>query len=307
MVRVVFFDLGLTLIDAHERPFPHVTEALRMIQQFVTPDGKPIVTALVSDFDMPAPPATPAKVRAIFERYVAILDRTGLRPFFEPVRRRVTLSTHAGVFKADRRIFETALTRLRMTAALEDCLFITENPAHVSAARTQLNMRALQFRSGASTEFDFDDWLQAPAMIAHMVGGADSRNTEAAIRGFLNIAHAFDLDTIDGPQPGSATTSVRGTLWKSIGASRGNEVDAVLAPFPGTGEVTRGPAGEIRTVRLTEPASHDAAEALSFVRSLTQHGQIEGSSGPLGDQSTHAIEIDDQGRRKLVRKRFRAI
>jgi hypothetical protein len=305
MIRVVLFDLGLTLIDPQNRPFPHVIDALRAIQPFVTADGKPIVIALVSDFDMPDPPATPAKIKIIFDRYLAILDGTGLRPFFEPAGRHITLSTHAGVSKPDRKIFETALKRLQVTATLEACLFITENAAHVQAARTQLNMASLQFRSSASADFDFDDWLQAPPLIAHMVGGTDDRNTEAAMRRFLNINHAFDVNAIERSRTGGTTVHVRGTLWKPVGRLHGTE--EVLAPFPTKGDVTYGSAGEIRAVRFTEPDSSELADAASFVQSLTEHGQMEGSSGPLGDQSTHAIETDDQGRRRVVRKRFRTI
>jgi FMN phosphatase YigB (HAD superfamily) len=86
-----------------------------------------------------------------------VLDETGLRPLFEPVQRRVTLSTHAGVCKPDPRIFTMALARLRSKAGLDECLLITENPGHIEAARTRLRMSALRFRSGASPQFDFED------------------------------------------------------------------------------------------------------------------------------------------------------
>lgn len=172
MIRVVLFDLGLTLIDERNRPFPHVREALKTIQSFTTVKRKPLVLGLVSDFDLPAPPATPAKIAAIFDRYLALLDPTGLRPFFEPVQRRVTLSTHAGVLKPDRKVFDTALRRLRVKAPLKECLFITENRDHIRAVRTRLHMSTLNFRSGDSAEFDFDDWLQAPPMIAHVIDPA---------------------------------------------------------------------------------------------------------------------------------------
>jgi hypothetical protein len=308
MIRVVFFDLGLTLIDAQNRPFPHALEALTTIQSFATADGKKLLTALVSDFDLPAPPATPAKIKAIFERYLAVLDGTGLRPLFEPVARRVTLSTHAGVMKPDRRIFEKALARLRSKATLKECLFITENPAHVRAARTKLRMSALQFRSGAPASFAFDDWLQAPPMVAHLLGAASGPNAEAALRHHLSHAHGFDLHAVEGPHRGTKT-SVRGTVWKPVGKSAGDALADVHAPFPVEGEVTRGPAGQIRSVRLGEPAPSEVTEAAALVRSLARHGQIEGS-GPrrVGTSaSTHEIETDDRGRRTLVRKRFRAI
>jgi FMN phosphatase YigB (HAD superfamily) len=183
MIRVVLFDLGLTLIDSRDQPFPHVKEALTTIQSFTTAHGKKLLTGLVSDFDLAAPPATPAKISAIFSRYLAVLDGTGLRPFFEPVQRRVTLSTHAGVLKPDRKVFETALARQRSKASLKECLFITENQDHIRVARTALRMSALQFRSDASTTFDFDDWLQAPAMVAHLIDAGGGSNAEDAPRG----------------------------------------------------------------------------------------------------------------------------
>ena len=43
MIRVVFFDLGLTLIDAQNRPFPHVEDALATIQSFKTADAKKLL------------------------------------------------------------------------------------------------------------------------------------------------------------------------------------------------------------------------------------------------------------------------
>jgi hypothetical protein len=276
MIRVVLFDLGLTLIDQENRPFPHVVEALRTIQSFTSAEGKKLLSGLVSDFDRPAPPATPAKITAIFNRYLAMLDGTGLRPSFEPVERRVTLSTHAGVTKPDRKIFEMALRRLRSKASLKECLFITENGDHVRAARSDLGMTALQFRSRGSRTFDFDDWLQAPPMVAHLVGGAGGPNAEAALRRHLSHSHGFDLQEVD-------------------------------APFSVEGEVTRGPEGQVRAVRLAEPALSDVAEAASLVRSLARHGQIQGSGTEHMGAATHDIETDDRGRRKLVRKRFRAI
>jgi hypothetical protein len=306
MIRVVLLDLGLTLIDSQNRPFPHVKEALTTIQSFTTARGKKLLTGLVSDFDLAAPPATPAKITAIFNRYLAVLDGTGLRPIFEPVQRRVTLSTHAGVPKPNRKIFETALARLRSKALLRECLFITENQEHIRVARTALRMSALQFRSSASSTFDFDDWLQAPAMVAHLIDAAGGFNAEAALQHHLSHSHGFDLRAVEGPEHGG-TTTVRGTLWKPVGKSAGVELADVHAPFSVEGEVTRGPAGQIRVVRLAEPASTDVMEAALLVRSLARHGQIRGSGAQRAEAATHDIETDDRGFRKLVRKRFRAV
>lgn len=169
MIRIVMFDLGLTLIDEQNRPFAHVPEAVTAISKLKTSDRKPLQCCLVSDFTMATPPVTPKKIRPRFEEYLEVLDQTGLRPLFEPVDRRVTLSTHANAFKPDRAVFETALRRLRSRATLDECVLITENTAHIKAARTTLRMQALQFSATSSQPFDFDDWAQAPAMVARLV------------------------------------------------------------------------------------------------------------------------------------------
>jgi hypothetical protein len=306
MIRVVFFDLGLTLVDSQQRPLPHVKEALQIVQSFTDARGRPLALGLVSDFEMPEPPSTLAKIASIFDRYLAILDGTGLRPFFEPVEKRVTLSTHANALKPDRKVFATALKRLGLKVSLKECLFITENHEHVQAARTKLKMSALQFRSESSPEFDFEDWLQAPPMIAHLVTQKGGANSETALSAHLRLAHGFDMQAAD--QSKSAhMANVRGTIWKPLGEAAGGDLANVHMPFAVDGKVTRGPAGDIRKVTLTEPTAGDVNEAAVLARSLAQHGQIEGWPAGPGGAATHRIETDDQGRRKLVRKRFRAV
>src|SRR5882724_3582878 len=108
MIRVVMFDLGNTLVDDAGHPFAHVARALPAIMSMRSAGGKALATCLVSDFTLAAPPATAAKVKPLFAQYLALLDATGLRPLFEPVARRVTLSTHAGVNKPDRALFQMA-------------------------------------------------------------------------------------------------------------------------------------------------------------------------------------------------------
>jgi FMN phosphatase YigB (HAD superfamily) len=162
MIRVLLLDLGETLVDAADRPFPGVPEALAAVRKFKAANGKPLLCCLVSDFTMPHP-RTAKAIDAAFKEYVKILDGVGLTRFFKPVGRRVTLSTHAGVFKPDRRVFETALRRARSGAGLSECLFITENKAHVKACR-KLGMDALQFGK------DFKNWADAPPLIAGRIG-----------------------------------------------------------------------------------------------------------------------------------------
>jgi FMN phosphatase YigB (HAD superfamily) len=176
MIRVVIFDLGGTLIDANNHPFPHAIDALTAIAGFMNADGKLLRSCLVLDFTMVTVPVTVAKVTAIFNQYLEILDGTGLRPFFEPAKKRVTLSTHAGSMKPDKKIIAKSIERLGVAVALKDCLFITENAEHVEKARTQLHMQALRFRVPGSAHFDFEDWSQAPALVAHLVAPQHFKN-----------------------------------------------------------------------------------------------------------------------------------
>jgi hypothetical protein len=148
MTRVLMFDLGMTLLDADDRPFPHVTDVLSALA------SRPVKSCLVSDFDMALTPAVALR------RYVAILDAAGLRPFFEPVSKRVTLSNHAGVSKPNRKIFEKALQRLGASSVpFSECLFVTENADHIEAVRSRLRMQVLHFG------VDFTDWATFPDLL----------------------------------------------------------------------------------------------------------------------------------------------
>jgi len=160
MIRVLLLDLGDTLVKSStNKLFPGVPAALSAVRKLKAADGKKLVACLVSDFTMPQP-RTPEAIDAAFSEYLKVLRRLDLTRFFKPVSERVTLSTHAGVLKPDRRVFETALRRARRSdAGLSECLFITENRSHVKACRA-MGMDALQFG------VDFKKWADAPPLIA---------------------------------------------------------------------------------------------------------------------------------------------
>jgi FMN phosphatase YigB (HAD superfamily) len=164
MIRALLLDLGDTLIDSQHgnEPFPGVKDALGVLQKLETADHTPLVLCLVSDFTMPVP-RTEAAIAAAFADYLEILDRTGLRSFFEPVDERVTLSTHVGVGKPDAAVFKAALKRAKVDAPITEAMFITENPDHIEACR-DLHMTALQFG------VDFNTWSAAPPLIAQRIG-----------------------------------------------------------------------------------------------------------------------------------------
>jgi hypothetical protein len=304
MIRVVMFDLGETLVDAHQRPFDHVREALTAIASFRTADSKPLRSCLVSDFTLVTPPITPAKVRPVFEEYLAILGTTGLRELFEPVGKRVTLSTHVGVNKPDRAVFTKALSRLQSRAALTECLFIAENTDHIRAVRQTLGMTTLQFEAPGVTHFDFDDWSQAPALIAHLVDPHQPDNLHGAVQAHL-AAHG--VETVSAQAMGtSGKVHVAGNIWHKVPVPGHPELDDVHVAVPVAGELTLGRTGKLTGNLPKQPNEEQLAEARAFVGSLAAHGQIEGVVRGPNRGATHAIEVDAQGRRKLVRKRFSA-
>lgn len=157
MIRVLMLDLGDTLIDDTDVAFPNVKDALTTISKFKTGSGDRLPMCLVSDYTMAGGTVS---VDKIFKEYVGVLDGAQLTGFFQPVDHRVTLSTHAGVYKPDRKIFEKALQRLCSAAKLSECLFITENGDHIKACK-KLGMKTLQFGKKA----DFADWAKAPDLI----------------------------------------------------------------------------------------------------------------------------------------------
>ena len=305
MIKVIMFDLGDTLIDASNRPLPHVKEALAAIAKFKTSSGKLVRSCLVSDFTMMLPPATAAKLAAIFRDYLAVLDQAGLRAMFEPVQRRVTLSTHAGVMKPDRRVFEVALQRLGSKASLSECLFITENTAHIKHVHTLLKMLTLRFRSADANRFDFDDWAQAPALIAHLLGATPVANMQAAVQAFL-AAQNIELLSVEEIEP-TGSIQFSGKTWCPISAPDMDDLRDLYVSLPITGRVARDKKGQLKVVGLNRPSEQELAETATFVRSLATNRQIGGRSGVPPLRPTHEIQIDASGMRRLVRKGFSAV
>ena len=304
MIRVVMFDLGMTLIDAQHKPFAHVPEALAAIASFKAADGKLLRSCLVCDFTMAEPPNAAQKTRALFQQYLAVLAATGLQPFFEPVQQRVTLSTLAGALKPARAVFETALRRLRLKATLDECLFITENSAHLRAARTELHMQTLRFRPGGQTATAFGDWSQAPALIAHRLGPLQDANLHAAAAVHL-AAKGITLSALT-PTGKRGTYEASGSMWHTVPlpGARGDRPVQVAVPVGCT--VSSGANGVLRsTVHAPSPAA--LAETTAFVATLAAHRQIGLAGATRAAGATHEITTAPDGQQRLVRKRFSAV
>ncbi len=271
MIRVLLLDLGGTLVDANAgAPLPGVVDALSALSKFETADGEPLQLALVSDFTMAPVGASRADVDRIVRDYLALLDGFGLRRFFRPVDRHVTLSTQAGVNKPDRAVYELALTRLGTPARIADCLSITEDAAHVAACK-RLGMKALQFGT------DFTDWLDAPFLIRRLVARASTVDAAAVLGPWL-AARGLRLVAVQSATAAKVTAAVR----KGPGA----EVP-IAVRFDATGRVV-------------------VDDGDAFLHSLVASGQAAPPGGALPPGATHTLELDDEGEPRATRKRFSA-
>jgi hypothetical protein len=65
--------------------------------------------------------------------------------------------------------------------------------------------------------------------------------------------------------------------------------------------------GRVRSVSGDQPDPESVKEAASFVEALEDNKQVTHKSGPLEPGTTHQVETDAQGQKRLVRKRFSAI
>ena len=295
-------DLGDTL--AHDSALPHVPEALQTLQNFKTVEGKQLQLSLVSDFLMPDPPITPAKIEKLFQQYIKILDGFNLSEFFRPFKRHITLSTHAGVEKPDQRIFELAITRLGVEAKLSDCLFITENEDHISACQ-KLGMATLWFASEAEGG-DFDDWAEAPLLVSHLIDSGDSTNFESALKLAMSSKHEMELLSMVNKKAGGKVHA-RAQKWHPVPNPKTGKKEDVQVPIPVDVEIELNKKGRIRSVKADQPDSEAVADAASFVETLAANEQVTDEPGPLPPGATHRIETDEKGQKRLVRKRFSAI
>ena len=292
MSRVLLLDLGDTLI--HEMSvLPHVPEALAAISEFKGDDNKPLQRALVSDTEMPAPPPTPAKIKPIFDRYVATLATLQLQSFFEPVSKHVTLSAHAGVLKPDRKVFALAIKRLGATAKLADCVFVTENPEHIRHCRDVFGMKTLQFGK------DFTDWAEGPLLLATMVAPG-TVNLAAALQPWASARGLENLSLLE-ERPGVPYAQAQ--MWVPISGAELEEAEGAHVPLPVRIDLPLDSKGRI-TPRVGTPSTEDLKEAASYVKGLVARGEIGTDTGPL---ATHTIETDKRGRRLLKRRGFKTI
>lgn len=163
-MKVVLFDLGRTL-EHNDVLLPGANELLDAIEDMRDDVGARPELGLVSDY---FPASTPAEIETHRTSYYAILETLGIRARFEPVAKRVTLSTEVGVNKPDERIFRTALDKLGSAVSFADSIFITEAQEHVNACRN-LGMSAIHFQGPGQTGGEIDELTEAIPIIKSFV------------------------------------------------------------------------------------------------------------------------------------------
>ncbi|MET0966099.1 MAG: M28 family peptidase [Nakamurella sp.] len=179
----MLFDLGNTL-ESGDALLPDAIETLTAIAELTDPAGRQVRLGLISDFT-PAP--KPEQIPAIQAEYYDIIARLGIRSFFEPVAQRVTLSTEVGVGKPDPAIFRRAIEKLDPAASLADALFVTENLAHVRAAR-RLGMRAVHFRGPGQSTGDITSLPELVPLVREFIGAS----TESMLVDVVSIPAATE-------------------------------------------------------------------------------------------------------------------
>lgn len=167
-MRVILFDLGKTLENSDEL-LPGAEELLSSIKTIDAGRADSHAIALVSDFDKFSEGMRLIDVKPLQVDYYSILENLGIRSFFEPLYKYVTLYTEVGVRKPDKKIFRAAVDSIENGLSFENVLFITEDPNHIAAAR-QLGMNAIHFKGPGQSTGDVDKLIDLLPRIKDFLG-----------------------------------------------------------------------------------------------------------------------------------------
>jgi hypothetical protein len=302
MIKLALFDLGDTLLQG-TTPFPNAIAALEAISRLHTEAGAPLILGLVSDFLPADPPVTEAKITAREQEYRDILEGARLKGFFEPFSSRVTLSTRAGVNKPDRRIFELAVKRSGVGASLDECAFTTENTEHLAKCKS-FGMVVTRFGTGPGIRPAFSDWADAPGLFAGLLSPDDAHNQVVVIAAELAARHNLVGFVPSAPGKGR---EYRGQAKQLIALEdpKLGDLNGVYVELPTEVTVSLGEDRHVANVAATSPGKEEVADAVNFVASLFRAGKIAIPGRPAVG-ATHAVEQDDKGRKRLVRRGYRA-
>jgi beta-phosphoglucomutase-like phosphatase (HAD superfamily) len=213
--KIVLFDLGDTL-ETGDELLPGALEMLEALSALRDSSGETPALALVSNF---VEATMPAGVAAAREEYLAIVEGLGLRPYFEPVDERITISSEVGVSKPDERIFRAAVDKIAPGHSLSEVIFVTEDRGHVDAARA-LGMTAIHFKGPGQTRGDVDHLSELVPIVERLLRytACAKRPTEATGRHAGVVAQSKHVD----PAIASLLAKVdKGRLAETVGALAG--------------------------------------------------------------------------------------
>jgi FMN phosphatase YigB (HAD superfamily) len=302
MIKLALFDLGETLLHG-TTPFPNAITALEAISRLHTKAGELLILGLVSDFLPVDPPVTEAKITAREQEYRDILEGARLKELFDPFSSRVTLSTRAGVHKPDRRIFELAVERSGVGASLDECAFTTENTAHLTTCKS-FGMVAIRFGTGPGITPAFSDWEDAPGLFAGLLRPDDAHNQAVVTAAELASRHNLIGFVPSAPGQGREYRGQAKQLVELKDPKLG-DLNGVYVELPTDVAVSVGKDRRVANVAATPPGKDEVADAVNFVAGLARAGKIAIPGRPaIG--ATHAVEQDDQGRKRLVRRGYKA-
>ncbi|QRY54419.1 M20/M25/M40 family metallo-hydrolase [Mycolicibacterium septicum] len=294
-MKLVLFDLGQTLEDG-DVLLPGAFEALTDIAELRDGDGNPVLLGLASDFDEPA------------QQYYDILETLGIRSFFEPVDTHITLSGEVGVHKPAREFFAKAVAKANPALAFADVLFITENPAHVAAART-LGLDAIQVRAPGGGGGDIGSLSELLPRVQEFAGGDWVRLGDTVLRRDATHtaarAHQAQLRLVvqhgrlyQKAHPDVAVLSDKGRyLVVDVGPDPSNDVTDDDFPCYSVRDVPWGSAvfeTRQRIAREPEPAVQKCVDAVSAeqyeldLRKLVGFGTRHSTSAQFGQAADWA-------------------
>jgi len=173
-VRLIVFDLGETL-EHRGRLRAGARALLDALKASPDGEGHPPEMALLSDYGEAASPAESARLR---KEYLAGLRSLGLARYFKPPDKRVTLSSDIGAFKPDKHLFRTATNKIKPGLPYHDVVFVTENAAHVRAARG-LGMLAVQVSAPGQAGGEVDSLPELLPVLRRLLEFAPCTKTPA--------------------------------------------------------------------------------------------------------------------------------
>ncbi|HXT84700.1 MAG TPA: hypothetical protein VN704_10305, partial [Verrucomicrobiae bacterium] len=137
---------------------PGATETLSSIQQMKNINNQPVILGLGSDNGLS--PNEEVKKRAQ-EKYYEDLKNLGIRKFFEPVDKRVTLSIEIGVEKPKEAFFRAAVDKVSNRLSFDNVIFITENKEHVDVVRhfSPAAMNVIHFKGPGQQDGDVENLI----------------------------------------------------------------------------------------------------------------------------------------------------